>query len=329
MGDGADKILAQLEKRGATAAGFFASDGFVRGQTFHGQPVMTFAQAEERFSDFIIVLAFGTSRPEVLARVAQYGQKHELLAPDVPVYGGEIFDKAYYRRHRQALAEVYGRLADPLSKKVFEHVIAYKITGEPACLIQVETPRERAVRELLKPRRGDCFVDAGACKGDTVEEFLRLCGEGYGEITALEPDPKNFQKLCRWAAPFPRVRCLNAAAWDGEETLTLTGRAGRQTSLCRQGTGRPVRGAPIDRLDIRPPTLIKYDVEGAEARALAGSQKLIRAYGPRLNLALYHRSEDLFRLIPQVLSYYPDYRVYLRKHPGLPAWDVNAYFVPF
>ena len=39
MGNGADKILAVCEKYGIVVKDFFASDGFVRGQHFHGKRV--------------------------------------------------------------------------------------------------------------------------------------------------------------------------------------------------------------------------------------------------------------------------------------------------
>ena len=36
MGNGADKIIAVCEAYGIPVADFFASDGFVRGHSFHG-----------------------------------------------------------------------------------------------------------------------------------------------------------------------------------------------------------------------------------------------------------------------------------------------------
>ena len=62
MGNGADKILAELEKRGIEVSGFFASDGFVRGHNFHGKRVLSYSEAKEKFGSFIVLLAFGSSR---------------------------------------------------------------------------------------------------------------------------------------------------------------------------------------------------------------------------------------------------------------------------
>lgn len=74
-------------------------------------------------------------------------------------------------------------------------------------------------------------------------------------------------------------------------------------------------------------SLINMDVEGMEAEAIAGMVKTLRRDRPKLLLAAYHRSEDLWRLPLEVLAIQPGYKVYLRHYPCLPAWDVNYYFV--
>ena len=76
-----------------------------------------------------------------------------------------------------------------------------------------------------------------------------------------------------------------------------------------------------------PASYIKIDVEGSESEAVAGAAETIRRWKPRLCVAAYHRSADLFRLPLQILSIRPDYRVYLRHFPCFPSWDVNYYFV--
>ncbi|HCA56163.1 MAG TPA: FkbM family methyltransferase, partial [Ruminococcaceae bacterium] len=41
--------------------------------------------------------------------------------------------------------------------------------------------------------------------------------------------------------------------------------------------------------------------------------------------ALYHRSEDIFKLPLLLKEINPSYRLYLRQHPHIPAWDLNLY----
>ena len=68
---------------------------------------------------------------------------------------------------------------------------------------------------------------------------------------------------------------------------------------------------------------VKYDVEGAEAEALAGTRETILRDRPKLLVSVYHRSEDLYALPLQIHAMRPDYRLYLRRYPYVPGWDLN------
>ena len=69
------------------------------------------------------------------------------------------------------------------------------------------------------------------------------------------------------------------------------------------------------------------DLEGAEGLALEGSRKLISENKPKLLVSAYHRVDDFWTIPKQILSINPDYRIYLRKSPCLPCWEVNYYCV--
>ncbi|MBR6764850.1 MAG: FkbM family methyltransferase, partial [Clostridia bacterium] len=81
MGNGAEIMVEQLKRYGISVDGFFASDGFVRGQHFMGERVMSFKEAKERFPDMIALVSFGTSRQEVIDNI---------LSLDVPTYAPEV-----------------------------------------------------------------------------------------------------------------------------------------------------------------------------------------------------------------------------------------------
>ena len=48
---------------------------------------------------------------------------------------------------------------------------------------------------------------------------------------------------------------------------------------------------------------------------------------PKLNFAAYHRTEDIFRLPLLIHALNPTYRIFLRHHPYIPAWDTNLYCI--
>ena len=67
---------------------------------------------------------------------------------------------------------------------------------------------------------------------------------------------------------------------------------------------------------------IKYDVEGAEERALSGSASLISANHPSLLVSAYHRSADIFSLVNKLSREYPFYDLYMRRTECFPAWEI-------
>ena len=63
MGNGADKIIGVCDRYGIEISDFFASDGFVRGQIFHGKKVLSFSQIKEKYGkdNIIVLVAFASS----------------------------------------------------------------------------------------------------------------------------------------------------------------------------------------------------------------------------------------------------------------------------
>ena len=87
MGDGALKIMSVFRKCGIQLKGIFASDEFVRGQSFRGFTVERYADIVSRLGeDVLIVIAFASERPEVLARFKELAEAYETLAPHLPLF---------------------------------------------------------------------------------------------------------------------------------------------------------------------------------------------------------------------------------------------------
>jgi hypothetical protein len=69
------------------------------------------------------------------------------------------------------------------------------------------------------------------------------------------------------------------------------------------------------------------DVEGAEEEAINGAEFTIKNYHPKLMISLYHRNRDIFYLPLMVRKLNPDYRLYIRHQPYIPAWETNLYAI--
>lgn len=324
-GDGADKIIACLEERGIPISGIFASPGFVRDRKFHNIQVESFEKLYGRFGkDMIVLMCFGSSRDEVLSYADEISSKCEFYAPDVPVYGTNLFDSKFCEAHAGEINIVRGLLADELSRKTYDCIINARLTGNPVYLKLCEVSQEEADAVLPSDRKG-LFADLGAYDGDTVMRYSSLMHELTGFI-AVEPDRRNMRKLRENTCLINNIEYVQAFVSDKEGTADVNGNIGRGTSLEKEGS-REVQTVTIDGLiKGRQTAFIKFDVEGAEAAAIEGGAKTIKEDKPLMNIACYHRSEDIFELPLKVLKLNPGYKVYMRHTPSIPAWDTYFYF---
>ena len=332
MGNGADKILRVCERYGIEIADFFASDGFVRGHSFHGKVVLSYSEAKQKYGNFIVLLSFASSLPNVLETIRRVAAENELYAPDVPVFGDQLFDMEFFRAHEDELDEVYECLADEQSRHTFRSVIEYKLSGDIAYLDACEADEETVTRQLVCPESVRCYADLGAYNGDTVRRLIPYA-PALSRVIAMEPDRRNFRKLSEYAETLSekiQIIPLQLAAWDKRETLLMDASGNRNANLSAESKKAvAVEADALDNLigDYRP-DYIKYDVEGSEYQALTGSRTTIKKCRPRLLVSLYHRSEDLFVLPNLVRELSPDYKLYLRKLRYIPAWDLNLYAIP-
>ncbi|MCH5200172.1 MAG: FkbM family methyltransferase [Oscillospiraceae bacterium] len=336
MGDGAEKIMAVFGRLGIKPAAFMASDDFVRGQSFLGYQVHKLSEIQEMYGDFVIVVCFGSSLPPVMDRLYELDGQYELYAPDVPVAGEGLFDEEYLEANADKLQKVKRLLADEQSRKVLEDIISYKLTGDIKLLKECETPTDEGW-SLLNIGKQETYVDLGAYNGDTVDKFLRLTNKEFEHIYAVEPDSRSFNRMVRRNYALGRgiFHPINAVAWNEDTTLQFRQSGGRSSTAMREngsryGRGRvvPVQAMRVDTLlEGKKATLLKLDVEGSEREALEGARETIAKYRPKLILSVYHRTEDLLELPLKIHDMHSGYRLYLRHHPYIPAWDVELYCI--
>ncbi len=328
MGNGADKILAVCERYKIEICDFFASDGFVRGHSFHGKVVLSYSEIKQKYGaqNIIVLLSFASCLPDVLANFKRIGEECELYAPDVPVCDGEIFTLDFARAHRDELTQAYGLLADQTSRDIFENVINYKLSGDIRYLFAAQSDKDEVYKELLCADSIRSYADLGAYNGDTIRELMRY-SPALSDVTAFEPDRRSFRKLTEFCATLPesiKVNALHAAAWNENAELTFGDEGNRNSGLFAKAKTVQIQGTSLDiALGGKSVDYVKYDVEGCEREAIIGSSQTILSCAPKLLVSVYHRSEDLFALPLQIHALGPEYKLYLRRYPYVPAWDLN------
>lgn len=151
------------------------------------------------------------------------------------------------------------------------------------------------IGDFIRP--GDCVWDIGANHGYTTLLFARLAGE-KGHVCAFEPEPGNVGILIRnigLNSAEDRVTILSAAIGSESGTARLSvgdhcdnhflegvgGGAAYKTVGSIEVVQRSVDDL-IAEGSLRPPDVIKLDVEGAELAALDGMKRCLATLRPRL-----------------------------------------------
>ena len=338
MGNGADKIIGICENYGIEINDFFASDGFVRGHSFHGKTVLSFSEVKEKYGaeNIIVLLSFASSLPDVLENIYKIASECELYAPDVPVSGENLFNSDFFEENKDKIEAARALLCDEKSIEVFDSVISYKLSGDVRFLKDSHSDIGEAYRDILHAEKFEKIADLGAYNGDTLRE-IKPYATKLRKAIALEPDRRNFKKLSGYAEGEEfEIICHNLAAWSEKETLIFDGGGSRNSSLLTGGSlavGKAAKTVEVsaDSLDNillgESVDYIKFDVEGAEKEAIFGARRTIERYAPALAVSVYHRSEDIFSLALLLREICPEYKFYLRRREYIPAWDTILFAV--
>lgn len=332
MGNGADKLISRFEKYGIVFSDIFASDGFVRGHSYRGVRVKSFSEVRTFYSDFVIVLSFGSNRKDVIEMLAKIDKKYEMYVPDMPVCGeDEYFDREFYNKNYESICQAYFLLSDEESKSVFSSVVNYKLSGKLSYLLE-NTATKDELYSTLSHESIKTVIDAGAYNGDTVREAEKYF-PNLELVYAIEPDAKNFKKLSEYSKNSNiRIEAINSGAWSECKSEMFISSGNRNSSVTSTASykhsEREVSLITLDSLGARNVDYIKYDVEGAEYDALVGSEEIIKSQRPEMLVSLYHRSRDIFSLPLYLSSKYENYSFLLRRILSVPAWELDLIMIP-
>ncbi len=189
--------------------------------------------------------------------------------------------------------------------------------------------------DLFEWSSAEWIVDGGAYDGDSIRDLVRLHGEQFARVLAIEPDPANFQRLEATVAGVPPTlrsriacECVALASEAGVLHINATGTASSATGSMPASGAAAVRAEALDTLLAGAvPTMIKLDIEGAEPDALQGARRTIVAHAPIVAVCVYHRQDHLWRIPLMLHEWRPDYAFFLRPH-NEEGWDLVCYAVP-
>lgn len=184
---------------------------------------------------------------------------------------------------------------------------------------------------LQRPK--EVFVDAGAFDGLTTRRFFEWCSNKACAY-CFEPDPQNIERINKNLSGRTDYRVIHKVLWSKSCTVPMEFRGSFATSVSLGGASNKdtqmIEATSLDAFLMeeseRDVTFIKMDIEGAEKEALLGAKDTITRLHPRLAVSIYHRLEDIYELPELILSFYSDYKLYLR-HYSFSDYDTVLYAI--
>lgn len=143
-------------------------------------------------------------------------------------------------------------------------------------------------------QEGDIVFDIGAHVGYYTLLAARRVGPG-GYVYAFEPLPRNSAFLDRHIQinHLSNVTSYQVAVSDQSGSAHFGGGQSSSTGRITSNGELEVRAATLDDMldsgEVTPPSVMKIDVEGAEAAVLRGGQRLLAQYRPVIFLATHGR----------------------------------------
>jgi len=245
-----------------------------------------------------------------------------LRLPDI--FGAREYDGGWNAAadaaNRSDIETAFASLSDSESQRVFVGKLAYYLTLEKAHLDGIRSTKtiyfDPDVYEL---GQDEVVVDGGAFIGDTLESFLDACQGQFGAYFAFEPDRTSYSKLAALAAADRSRITAVRAGLAGQTSSAFLLETEKADSRLLTGEESGSKKVEVIRLDEyfegrREPSLIKMDIEGAEADALTGAKQLLKRASPTVAVSAYHFPTDLWTLPLLIKRLMPDSTIFLRHY---------------
>ena len=160
------------------------------------------------------------------------------------------------------------------------------------------------------------FVDGGSLDGRSAICFKEWSGNRFGKVYAIEPDKKNIES-CKTNFQnngISQYEIITHGLWNEKNILSFEESNNGISKVVLQGGKTQIPVDKLDNLINDTVTFIKMDIEGSEYNALLGCERIIREQRPKLAICIYHKPEDIIEIPSIILSYNPDYKLYIRHY---------------
>lgn len=263
-----------------------------------------------------------------------------LSLPEIPMNENFRYECEKYKNEFQ---ELYDRLEDQESKRIFEKIISFRLNYDLNDLVGFsDNQANQYFDPIIDISKNPAFVDVGCYDGFTTLKFIEKYPDFF-RVVAVEPEKMNYSRCKKSFNNLKRSEDVYL------ENIGLSSAPGDFVAIGSQSTAtlKAVQGSEfrdheslvcvktLDQFDLpkyngRGQTInwfVKMDIEGMEYEAIIGAARTIRDLRPTLAICVYHSPADLWRIPKLLLSFSDGYKIYVR-HYTESIYETVMYFVP-
>ena len=215
------------------------------------------------------------------------------------------------------LKTVASLLEDSRSLNVFQNIIEswYNVSYNKELFLEIYEGNQYFCKDIIPLDENSVFVDCGAFIGDSLESFLaNVSDSNFSKAFLFELNDFICEELQsnikQWCSPDVqrKIKVINKGVSD-ENVEFFYSPSGSSSSVRGGGISKAKIVRLDDELANERVSLVKMDIEGSEAAAIKGCEKLIKKYKPALAICVYHKVTDLWELPLLIKSFVPEYKL--------------------
>jgi FkbM family methyltransferase len=340
------RALTTLKRNGRAPVAFMDNNSSLWGKELDGIPIVSPADAAERFNPrevgVITTIWYGEAKDRMSDRL---GPLRKLGFEKIALFGHLAWKfpdqfLPYYSLDKPSkvieqatnVRRAFGLLTDRSSRELFVDHVEWRLFLDYDLLPPASHDEIYFSSKFFSNSKSEVLYDIGAYTGDSVESFLASKrGDAFSQIHSFEPSPDNFVKLEHYVASMGvangKIYVHRLALGDNNSVIGVEAAHGPASRVGRGS--ETVQMTTIDDFAkaTASPTFLKIDIEGFEPQCLEGAKETIAHRGPVVAVCVYHMQSHLWDILLQLHSYNPQYQFTFCPHVA-DGWDLVLYAVP-